>query len=73
MQQRPSLPVALNLFVGVCYMKTQQIKGVLPTTQSAFKAALTWHHVWKPMFGVEIPISSIAGKFGGKSGEGGKG
>ena len=66
LQKSLSLPVALNFFVGACYMKTELISGPLPTTQAEYNSALIWHRVWKPVYGIEIPISSIASKIGGK-------
>ena len=62
-----SLPVAINFFAGACYMKTETLGGASPTTQAAFTADLKWHRVWKPIFGFEIPVSSITSKFGSKS------
>jgi hypothetical protein len=54
-------------------MKTQFISGAAPTTQAEFNAALKTHRVWKAVFGIEVPVSSIASKLGGKGGgSGGK-
>jgi hypothetical protein len=67
LQKKLNLPVAINFTAGACYMKTEEILGSLPTTEAEFKSSLKWHRVWKPMFGVEIPVGSVISKIGGKS------
>jgi len=66
LQKALSLPVSLNFFAGMVYMKTQYIVGS-PQTQTEFNSNLHWHRVWKPMFGIEVPVSAMASKLGGKS------
>ena len=61
-----SLPVSVNFFAGMVYMKTQYIVGS-PQTAAEFSSDLHWHRVWKPMFGIEVPVSAMASKLGGKS------
>jgi hypothetical protein len=67
LQKALSLPVSLNFFAGMVYMKTQYIVGN-PQTQTEFNSDLHWHRVWKPIFGIEVPVSAMASKLGGKSG-----
>lgn len=71
LQKALNLPIAINIFGGVVFMKTEQLSG-MPTTQTAFNSALSWHWVHKRMLGIEVPISSVASKFS-KSGGGGGG
>jgi hypothetical protein len=73
LQKALSLPAAVNFFVGMTFMKTQVIVGPPPTTQDEFNFAIMKRRVWKPMFGIEVPVGSIASKLGGKGGgSGGK-
>ena len=67
LQQKLQLPTSISFFAGMCWMKTQQLVGPTPTSQSDFNSELSYHRVWKPMFGVEVSISSLASKLGGKS------
>jgi hypothetical protein len=67
LQKRLGLPVGINFFVGMTFMKTQQIVGAPPTTQTEFNSALRINRVWKPMFGIEVPVGALASKLGGKS------
>jgi hypothetical protein len=69
-QKTLSLPVAVNLFGGIVFLKTERLHGS-PNSQSAFNSDLSWHWVRKAMFGIEVPISSVASKFT-KSGGGSK-
>jgi hypothetical protein len=66
LQKAVSLPVSLNFFAGMVYMKTQYIVGN-PQTQTEFNSDLHWHRVWKPIFGIEVPVSAMASKLGSKS------
>ena len=66
LQKALSLPVSVNFFAGMVYMKTQYIVGS-PQTAAEFSSDLHWHRVWKPMFGIEVPVSAMASKLGGKS------
>lgn len=66
LQKRFGLPVGINFIAGVTYMRTQFITGAPPTTQAEFNAALKTHRVWKGIVGLEVPVSSIASKLGGK-------
>ena len=68
LQKSLSLPAAVSVFVGMTFMKTHAIVGPPPTTQEQFNSAQIQHRVWKPMFGIEVPVSSIASKLGGKGG-----
>jgi hypothetical protein len=67
LEKKLSLPVGINFIGGVSYMKTQQIIGT-PTSQTQFTSDLTYHRVWKGMFGFEFPVSSLMSKLGKKSG-----
>jgi len=67
LQQKMQLPTGVSVFAGMCWMKTQQLVGPTPTTQAAFSSDLKYHHVWKPMFGIEVSVSALASKLGGKS------
>jgi len=58
------LPVGLNVFAGMTWMKTQIVIGN-PTTPNSLTADLHSTHVWKPVYGIEVPISSIASKIKG--------
>jgi hypothetical protein len=66
LQKALSLPVSVNFFAGAVYMKTQYIVGN-PQTSAEFNSDLHWRRVWKPMFGIEVPVSAMASKLGGKS------
>jgi hypothetical protein len=66
LEKKLSLPVGINFIGGVSYMKTQQIIGT-PTSQTQFTSDLTYHRVWKGMFGFEFPVSSLMSKLGKKS------
>jgi hypothetical protein len=62
LQKTLSLPIAINIFGGIAFMKTEQLRGA-PTTQAAFNSDLSWHWVHKCMVGIEVPISSVTSKF----------
>jgi hypothetical protein len=55
------LPMGLNVFAGVTWMKTQVVNGD-PTTASALATDTKSVRVRKALFGVEVPVSSIASK-----------
>jgi hypothetical protein len=63
-ERQISLPVGINVFAGMTWMKTQIVSGN-PTTPSELTANEHWTHVWKPVFGIEVPVSSIASKIKG--------
>lgn len=67
-QKKLGLPVAINFIAGMTYMKTPGIVGMPPTTQAEFNSQLQKHRVWKPIFGIEVPVSSVLSKLGGKGG-----
>jgi hypothetical protein len=72
LQKALSLPIAIDVFGGIVFMKTEQLSGT-PTTQAAFNSDLSWHWVHKYMVGIEVPISSVTSKFGkSSSGSGSK-
>lgn len=71
LQKLTQLPTSVDVFAGMVFMKTQQLVGAMPTTQAEFTSQLKYHHVWKPMFGIEVPVGSLASKIG-KSGSSGK-
>ena len=70
LQKALQLPTGINVFAGMTWMKTQQLTGVTPTTEAEFMGDLKYHRVWKPMFGVEVPVGALASKLGGKGGGG---
>lgn len=71
LQRKLNLPVAVNVFGGIVFVETEQLSGA-PITQTAFNSDLSTHWVHKAMFGIEVPISSVASKFS-KNGGGSKG
>ena len=60
-------PVHLNVFGGIVYMKTTQLRGA-PTTTAALASDSSMVRVAKPLFGIEVPLSSLISKVG-KSGK----
>ncbi|MBZ5530427.1 MAG: hypothetical protein LAO20_03260 [Acidobacteriia bacterium] len=66
LQKNLNLPVGLNLFGGVIWLKTPVVTGN-PTTTAQLTAATSTKRVWKGVFGIEVPVGSIASKIG-KSG-----
>jgi hypothetical protein len=79
-QKQIGLPLGLNIFAGMTWMKTHVVIDN-PTTAGDLTLDTSTKRVWKPMFGLEVPISSIASKVksvvgknsngSGKSGGGG--
>lgn len=67
LQKKLGIPVGVNFFAGEVYMKINVLTGS-PTTQAEFNSDLKQTRVWKTVFGIEVPISSIASKIGGKKG-----
>jgi len=66
--ERHGFPLRINFFAGLVYMKQRfATNGPNSTT------VLATDRVWKPVYGVEIPVSSLIGKIGsaGKSAKGG--
>jgi hypothetical protein len=53
-------------FAGVVYMKTTAVQDA-PTTAAELTADSTLKRVWKPIFGVEVPVSSLISKIGKSS------
>jgi hypothetical protein len=43
------------------FMKTKIVEGD-PTTASELNSDLHSTHIWKPVFGVEVPVSSMVSK-----------
>jgi hypothetical protein len=70
LQKLMQLPTSIAFFAGMVFMKTQELNGS-PTTQEQFTSDLGYHHVWKPMFGIEVPVGALASKIG-KGGSSGK-
>jgi hypothetical protein len=64
-QRNFSLPVGVNFYVGMIYMKTNYLIGS-PTTQAEFNTALKPTRVWKVVYGIEVPIGSMVSKIGSK-------
>jgi len=63
LQKSLNLPVGVNFFAGVTWMKTQVVTGN-PTTTDDLTANSKTKRVWKGVFGIEIPIGSIVSKIG---------
>ena len=66
LQRKLLLPIGINVFAGLVDMKTQYLVDS-PTTQAAFNTDLKHTRVWKGVFGIEVPIASMASKLGKKS------
>lgn len=60
-QRQIEMPLGLNIFGGVTWMKTQVVSGN-PTTAADLATATKYVRVRKAMFGVEIPVSALASK-----------
>jgi len=58
------LPVNINVFAGMVWMKTTYVSDN-PTTNSDLTSDSHATRVWKPIFGIEVPVSSIASKIKG--------
>jgi hypothetical protein len=65
-QKTLKLPVGINFFAGVIYMKTHYVVDD-PVTQAEFSIDNKSTRVWKGVFGIEVPISAMVSKIG-KSG-----
>jgi hypothetical protein len=63
-QRQINLPLGLNVFAGMTWMKTQIVRGN-PTTTGDLTLDSQSTHVWKAVYGVEVPISSLASKIKG--------
>ena len=61
-------PLGINFFVGMTWMKTHFVTDD-PNTTAELTADLHFKHVWKPVYGIEVPISSIASKIKGAAGK----
>ena len=63
--KRPfKLPVDINVFAGMVWMKTNFVTDN-PTTTQQLASDSHQTRVWKPVFGIEVPVSSIASKIKG--------
>jgi len=63
--KRPfKLPVDINVFAGMVWMKTNFVTDN-PTTTQQLASDSHPTRVWKPIFGIEVPVSSIASKIKG--------
>jgi len=67
LQKKLNLPVGISFFAGVVWMKTHYVLGD-PTTQAEFDSNYRPVRVWKGLFGIEVPISSMVSKIGSKGG-----
>jgi len=63
LQKNLNLPVGINFFAGVTWMKIQIVTGN-PTTTADLTADSKTKRVWKGVFGIEIPVGSIASRIG---------
>jgi hypothetical protein len=63
-KKQVSLPLDINVFAGVTWMKTKIVTDN-PTTATALTSDLKNTRVWKGVFGIEVPVSSIASKIKG--------
>jgi hypothetical protein len=61
--QRKGFPTAMSIFVGMTYMKTTIVDGI-PTTAAQLSASSSKTRVWKPVFGLEVPVNSLISKVG---------
>lgn len=71
-ERQIGLPLGLTVFGGMTFMKTKIVEGD-PTTASELTSDLHSTHIWKPVFGVEVPVSSLVSKIkavGGKNSNG---
>ncbi|HWZ96859.1 MAG TPA: hypothetical protein VN025_03790 [Candidatus Dormibacteraeota bacterium] len=62
-QKKLGLPVGINFFAGIVYMKTARVDGN-PTTADQLKIATKYDRVAKPVFGVEVPVKALVSKIG---------
>jgi hypothetical protein len=63
LQKGLNLPVGINFFAGVTWMKTQIVTDN-PTTAADLTANTKNKRVWKGIFGIEVPVASIVSKIG---------
>jgi hypothetical protein len=63
LQKKLALPVGLNFFAGVVYMKTSQVVGA-PTTAAQLASDTRYLRVVKPLFGIEVPVAALVSKIG---------
>lgn len=61
--ERHGFPVQMSFFAGLVDMKTTIVQGS-PTTAQELNAASQKTRVWKGIYGVEVPVSSLISKIG---------
>src|SRR5208282_5975340 len=73
--QRRGFPLGMSVFFGVVDMRQEYATKNPNTTAGQPAFVLRPERVWKPMFGIEVPVSALVSKIGGasKSGSGKKG
>jgi hypothetical protein len=64
--EKRGFPVPMSFFVGLVDMKTTSIRGT-PTTATQLAADSVTRRVLKPIFGIEVPVSSLISKVGKSS------
>jgi hypothetical protein len=64
--EKLGFPVRMSFFAGLVYMKTTTVQGS-PTTAAELTTNSKSKRVWKPIFGVEVPVSSLISKIGSGS------
>jgi hypothetical protein len=63
--KRPiKLPMNINVFAGMVWMKTTYVTDD-PTSSAQLASNSHPTRVWKPVFGIEVPVSAIASKIKG--------
>jgi hypothetical protein len=74
LQKHGILPFRLNLFFGFVDMHQEYVTKNSDTAAGQPALVQRPERVWKPMFGIELPVSALASKIGGasKSGSGTK-
>jgi hypothetical protein len=55
--EKHGFPLRINLFAGMVALKQQLVK-----VEPNGKKTLIWDEAWKPTFGIEVPVSSLASK-----------
>jgi hypothetical protein len=75
LKKQPAIPLSISVFGGMVWMKTH-IVGGSPTTSAELASDLVSTRVWKPAYGIEVSVSSMASKIkgaGSKNSNGSKG
>lgn len=74
--ERLGFPVKMSLFANIVNMKITRVMG-MPTTSAQLAADSKTARVWKPIYGIEVPVSALISKVGkgsqSKTTNGGKG